>query len=68
MWPTGPQPARLMKLNAVSQAGFQKCLPKTAIQKISAHPDLATQFFQIRIPTTFNSLSYQKGNSHFSHV
>ena len=31
------------------------------INKISARPDLATQLLQILMPTTFNSLSYQKG-------
>ena len=42
-------------------SGFQKCLSKTAISKISACPDLATYLLQIPIPATYNSLVCQKG-------
>ena len=36
--------------------------------KISARPDLATDLFQILIPTTMNCLVCQKGNIHFNYV
>ena len=49
-------------------ARISKMPDQNSNSESSAHPNLATNLFQITLPSTYISLLCQKGNSHFSYV
>ena len=55
------EPKKLYNSEHGFSQDFKKCLSKTAIPKISAYLDLATELCKTCIPTTFKSILSQKG-------